>query len=54
MDAGIWLPPSQYEAAFVSTAHGAAEVAATLEAAQRERFGRRGQASRLTCGGGRQ
>jgi glutamate-1-semialdehyde 2,1-aminomutase len=34
MDAGIWLPPSQYEAAFVSTAHGPAEVAAILTAAR--------------------
>ena len=24
LDAGIWLPPSQFEAAFLSTAHGAA------------------------------
>jgi glutamate-1-semialdehyde 2,1-aminomutase len=34
LEAGVWLPPSQYEAAFVSTAHGAAEVAMTLEAAR--------------------
>jgi glutamate-1-semialdehyde 2,1-aminomutase len=34
MDAGIWLPPSQYEAAFVSTAHGPAEVEAILKAAR--------------------
>ncbi|MEO8736532.1 MAG: glutamate-1-semialdehyde 2,1-aminomutase [Edaphobacter sp.] len=34
MDAGIWLPPSQFEAAFVSTAHGEAEVAMTLAAAR--------------------
>jgi glutamate-1-semialdehyde 2,1-aminomutase len=33
LEAGVWLPPSQYEAAFVSTTHGEAEVAATLEAA---------------------
>lgn len=33
MDAGVWLPPSQYEAAFVSTSHGQAEVEAILEAA---------------------
>jgi glutamate-1-semialdehyde 2,1-aminomutase len=34
LDAGVWLPPSQYEAAFVSTAHGDAEIAATIAAAQ--------------------
>ena len=34
LDAGIWLPPSQYEAAFVSTAHGQAEVGMVLEAAR--------------------
>jgi glutamate-1-semialdehyde 2,1-aminomutase len=33
MDAGVWLPPSQYEAAFVSTAHGAVEVEMALAAA---------------------
>ena len=27
LEAGVWLPPSQYEAAFVSTAHGEAEIA---------------------------
>lgn len=32
--AGIYLPPSQYEAAFVSTAHGEAEVAKTIAAAR--------------------
>jgi glutamate-1-semialdehyde 2,1-aminomutase len=34
MDAGVWLPPSQFEAAFVGTAHGEAEVAFLLEAAR--------------------
>jgi glutamate-1-semialdehyde 2,1-aminomutase len=34
MDAGVWLPPSQFEAAFVSTAHGEAEVGMILEAAR--------------------
>ncbi len=33
LEAGIWLPPSQYEAAFTSTAHTEREVAAILEAA---------------------
>jgi glutamate-1-semialdehyde 2,1-aminomutase len=37
MDAGVWLPPSQFEAMFVGTAHGDAEVAATIAAA-REAF----------------
>ena len=37
MEAGVWLPPSQFEAAFVSAAHGEAEVssmALLLEAAR--------------------
>ncbi|MEO6982755.1 MAG: glutamate-1-semialdehyde 2,1-aminomutase [Edaphobacter sp.] len=34
LEAGVWLPPSQFEAAFVSAAHGAAEVAMTLDAAR--------------------
>jgi glutamate-1-semialdehyde 2,1-aminomutase len=33
LDQGIWLPPSQFEAAFLSTAHTEAEVAATIAAA---------------------
>jgi glutamate-1-semialdehyde 2,1-aminomutase len=34
LDQGIWLPPSQFEAAFLSTAHGPQEVAATIAAAR--------------------
>ena len=34
LDQGVWLPPSQFEAAFVSVAHGDAEVEATMEAAR--------------------
>lgn len=34
LDQGILLPPSQFEAWFVSMAHGPAEIAATLEAAR--------------------
>jgi glutamate-1-semialdehyde 2,1-aminomutase len=34
---GVWLPPSQFEAAFLSTAHGKEEIAATIAAA-REAF----------------
>ncbi|MGD0293446.1 MAG: glutamate-1-semialdehyde 2,1-aminomutase [Terracidiphilus sp.] len=34
---GVWLPPSQFEAAFLSTAHGKDEIAATIAAA-REAF----------------
>ncbi len=37
LERGIWLPPSQFEAAFVSTAHGEGEVKATIAAA-REAF----------------
>ena len=32
LDRGVHLPPSAYEAMFLSTAHGEAEIAATLEA----------------------
>jgi glutamate-1-semialdehyde 2,1-aminomutase len=35
LDSGIWLPPSQFEAAFVSTCHGEAEIQATIAAAQK-------------------
>jgi glutamate-1-semialdehyde 2,1-aminomutase len=34
LETGIWLPPSQFEAAFVSAAHGPEEVEAVLEAAR--------------------
>jgi glutamate-1-semialdehyde 2,1-aminomutase len=34
LDAGVWLPPSQFEAAFVSVAHGPEEVESVLEAAR--------------------
>src|ERR1700739_2626419 len=34
LDRGVWLPPSQFEAAFLGTAHGDAEVRATIEAAR--------------------
>jgi len=37
LDQGIWLPPSQFEAAFLGTSHGAEEVAITIAAA-REAF----------------
>jgi glutamate-1-semialdehyde 2,1-aminomutase len=37
LDRGVWLPPSQFEAAFVSAAHTADEIAATL-AASHEAF----------------
>jgi glutamate-1-semialdehyde 2,1-aminomutase len=32
VDNGIYLPPSQFEAWFVSTAHSDADIAQTLEA----------------------
>jgi glutamate-1-semialdehyde 2,1-aminomutase len=34
LEQGIWLPPSQFEAAFLSTAHSDADIAATIAAAQ--------------------
>lgn len=34
LDQGIWLPPSQYEAAFMSTAHTMDDVDATIAAAK--------------------
>lgn len=34
LEAGVWLPPSQYEAAFVSAAHGPMEIDRVLEAAR--------------------
>lgn len=34
LNQGIWLPPSQFEAAFLSTAHGPAEIQATIAAAR--------------------
>jgi glutamate-1-semialdehyde 2,1-aminomutase len=37
MQQGVWLPPSQFEAAFLSTAHGEEEINATIAAA-REAF----------------
>ena len=33
LEAGVWLPPSQFEAMFLGTAHGEAEVEATIAAA---------------------
>jgi glutamate-1-semialdehyde 2,1-aminomutase len=35
LEAGVWLPPSQFEAAFISTAHTPAEVGFLLEAARK-------------------
>ncbi len=35
LDAGVYLAPSAYEAGFVSAAHSAADIAFTLEAAER-------------------
>ena len=34
LDRGVWLPPSQFEAAFLGTAHGEEETAATIAAAR--------------------
>jgi glutamate-1-semialdehyde 2,1-aminomutase len=33
LNRGVWLPPSQFEAAFLSTAHGKPEIDATIAAA---------------------
>ena len=33
LDRGVYLAPALYEAGFVSAAHGAAEIAATIRAA---------------------
>ncbi len=35
LDAGVWLPPSQYEAAFLGTAHSDADVEQTIAAARK-------------------
>ncbi|MDE3201676.1 MAG: glutamate-1-semialdehyde 2,1-aminomutase [Acidobacteriota bacterium] len=34
LDRGVWLPPSQFEAAFIGATHGETEVTATIEAAR--------------------
>ena len=34
IDRGVWLPPSQFEAAFMSSAHTTADVQATIDAAR--------------------
>ena len=34
LDAGVWLPPSQFEAAFVSVAHTPGDIAETIAAAR--------------------
>ena len=36
LDAGVWLPPSQYEAAFLGTAHREEDVRATVDAARED------------------
>jgi glutamate-1-semialdehyde 2,1-aminomutase len=35
LDQGVWLPPSQFEAAFLGTAHTAADIDFTVEAARK-------------------
>ena len=34
LDRGVYLAPALYEAAFVSSAHGGEDIAATLDAAR--------------------
>jgi len=41
LEGGVYLAPSQFEAGFMSTAHGEAEINATLKAAERA-FGEKG------------
>ena len=35
LESGVYLAPSAFEAGFVSSAHGPAEIAATIEAARK-------------------
>ena len=35
LDQGVWLPPSQFEAAFLGTAHTAEDIDFTVEAARK-------------------
>jgi glutamate-1-semialdehyde 2,1-aminomutase len=35
LDQGVWLPPSQFEAAFLSTAHSDDDIEFTVEAARK-------------------
>jgi len=35
LEQGVWLPPSQFEAAFLSTAHSVKEISATITAARK-------------------
>jgi glutamate-1-semialdehyde 2,1-aminomutase len=39
LEGGVWLPPSQFEAAFVSTAHGVSEVEMVVGAAKKALVG---------------
>ena len=34
LDKGVWLPPSQFEAAFLSAAHSGEDLRATVQAAR--------------------
>jgi glutamate-1-semialdehyde 2,1-aminomutase len=34
LDAGIYLPPSQFEAAFLSSAHSEEDISKTIDAAK--------------------
>jgi glutamate-1-semialdehyde 2,1-aminomutase len=35
LDQGVWLPPSQFEAAFLSAAHTGADIDFTVQAARK-------------------
>jgi glutamate-1-semialdehyde 2,1-aminomutase len=39
LDHGVYLPPSQFEAAFVSTAHSDSDIDRTIDAARQSMAG---------------
>jgi glutamate-1-semialdehyde 2,1-aminomutase len=41
LEGGVYLPPSQFEAAFLSTAHGEEEIEMTIDTARRAFRGER-------------
>jgi glutamate-1-semialdehyde 2,1-aminomutase len=43
LEQGVWLPPSQFEAAFLSTAHTDADIEATIVAARKALRASRGE-----------
>ena len=49
LDRGVWLPPSQYEAAFLGTAHTDEDVAVTVAAAREAFAGLKPDRQTLAC-----